>query len=606
MPAVEATHRARPRLLSDRLVIVGVALWTVQLVWRGAISFGSYFWQDDFRFLYEARTHGLGPEVILQDYNGHLLPGNFLLAGLIQGAGDSFTAAAITLVVGQGLSGLLMLWVLAQLFPSSLTALIGYVAYLFSPLGLVASTWWAYGIQAWPMQIALLGVIGCYLSWRRRPRAHWIVLSLAFLALGLVFYEKSLLVMIALWGVGVLILQPTSPLVHRLKAVASEWRFWLPPLSLALAWALLFVLMTASDRPVSRDVNLFNFLVDSLGKTLLPGLLGGPWTADGVLNTLMGSPSTGAVVLVALAWGLFVLWTVLRRRDAAIRAWILAACYVATLLVLVVSQRADFANFLARDPRYLLDAVPVLVICGLAAINPVADGTNPVAASPDREVTTVGPPHGSWEVPVRYAALAMVALVGSSWFTVVRTVPLLQHDYSRNYVRTLKAANEAEPGLSVVNAPAPSTAVLARSVREVAVAMDIPLVWDEATTDLRIVDGLGQLSQLEIANPEFAQVGPARDCGWYLGKPDATVDLAPALAPRVGRVMRFGYLSQSPVEITVAASGVRQSVQIPPGVGHVYFVTNGAVDNVSLSRGQSQAGLCITDVSVGSPWPVDS
>jgi hypothetical protein len=145
---------------NDPLVRYGLVLLAIQLVWRASITAGSYFWQDDFRFLSDVQD-GLTADVVLQRYNGHLMPGKYVSAWLISGAGNSFTSAGMSIIFGQALVGFLMLWVLVQLFPSpwSATASTSSPLSAWSPRRGGRTGWkgcpcrlpcWEHWVRTWP------------------------------------------------------------------------------------------------------------------------------------------------------------------------------------------------------------------------------------------------------------------------------------------------------------------------------------------------------------------------------------------------------------------------------------------------------------------------
>jgi hypothetical protein len=302
--------------------------------------------------------------------------------------------------------------------------------------------------------------------------------------------------------------------------------------------------------------------------------------------------------------GLLVAHTVRRRGVVAVQAWLLAVTYLVAVLLLVLALRTDVANFLARDPRYLLDAVPVLVVSALAALVPVASvapSTPPVATTPVGS-TVAGSTTGA-DLTAGTVGALVVAVLASSWVTTEATLPYLQHDYSRTYVATLADATRAEPGVSVVNAPAPPVDVVAGPVGELATAMRLSMTFDVASTDLRIVDGLGRLAPVTVLVADAEARGPEAGCGWVVTAGRAPVRLPLSVSGPGLRVLRLAYGTEEATTVVVEVDGEPATVAARRGLGHIDLVTRGAIDAVTVSVPTPGAELCVPEVTVGAPWP---
>ena len=56
---VSLVERLLERLTGDRVLLLGVMLIALQTAWHADITIGSFFWQDDFRYIASARNEGL-------------------------------------------------------------------------------------------------------------------------------------------------------------------------------------------------------------------------------------------------------------------------------------------------------------------------------------------------------------------------------------------------------------------------------------------------------------------------------------------------------------------------------------------------------------------
>lgn len=443
------------------------------------------------------------------------------------------------------------------------------------------------------MQVAMFGVTGSYLAWRRSRAHRWVWTGLAALALGLAFWEKSILAVVFAVGVAALVVDATASVRSRLVALwQSERGFWLPQAVVVIGYAAAYVTERAA-RSSSAVVDGPQFVTDAVGRTLLTGLVGGPWTDTGADNTLFGVPASWALVLTVVGWVWLIAWTVRSRGPAAIRAWTLALAYLALALGLVLWQRAGLSNFLARDPRYVLDAVPVVLVAMMGALvpGPRSQGTEPSTA--DGDAVTL--------VEERYTPILVVALLASAWVSTTALLPTLQHGYSRSFVASLEDSLATEQDVSIVDAPAPPTQVLIQPVSVVFSAMGFPAVWNQPSTDLRIVDGLGRLASVDIPRPSFQQRGPDGGC-WLVGGDRPALKLTTSVtAPGRVQVLRIGYIAENPVELTVQVDGQQARLSTVDRVGHAFLVVRSARTMSVDAIGGRPA--CVSDVAIGDPWP---
>lgn len=593
MTVLTAVRRLRVRYDEGGLVLkVALVMLTIQTLWRGVITVDSYFWQDDFTYLADARARGLTAEFLLQDYNGHVMPGQFLLAWLVSRLEFSFLPPAVMLVLLQLLASVLLLWVLRLLWRDRPEILVGYAVYLFSPLGLVAGTWWAAGLQALPLQCAMLLAVAACIKDHRRPGLRWKATTVAALVVGLVFWEKALLLVPLLVLVQLLLLEDARWADRRrlVRRHRGEWAAWL---AIGLLYTVAYVVIVGRDdhgagaRPSYED-----FLVNAVVKMLLPGILGGPWTDREGENTVYPPPETVAVAVATTVLVLLAGWAWSRQPRATLRAGALLGAYLAMDLGLVLLARSDFALLLARDPRYVTDALPVAAIAIVAAMVPVA------AEEPPAHVWTPRDPL------VRGCVVACAVLVASSWVSVQALRDQLSHEYSEAYVSRLLAEHRALPEVVLVDASAPPIGVVAATVSVVFEAADEEPRFDEPSADLRMADGFGYFSPARVPNPELRIVGPGPGCGWpaSTGLTRVFTRSGPA---GIKRVVQLGYFAEEDTALLVALSPVADPhyVTAPAGLGFLSLVTRAEVPIVTFARPVGAAPLCVTDLTIGAPWP---
>lgn len=588
-------RRAKARFDDGGLVLsVALSMLALHLVWRGVVTFDSYFWQDDFRYLADARVQGLSADYLFQDYNGHVMPGQFLLVWAISHLEFTFTVPALMLMGLQTLASALMLWVFWLLWPGRPEILVGYAIYLFSPLGLVAVTWWAAGLQALPLQAAMLLALGACIKDHRSPSLLWRSGTVVAILIGLAFWQKSLLIIPLLILVQVLLLEGAKPREWRSVVRRHRWT-WTVWLMVGLAYAVVYVVLVGrGEAPEGDRPSLRTFLVNAVVKTLLPGVLGGPWTDRGGENTVYPAPENAALTLAVLTFAGFAWWAWRRQPAAAVRAGLLVAAYLVMDLGLVLLARSDFALLLARDPRYVTDALPVVAIGVVAAVAPPAWDPPPrLTWTPQTNV-------------VRVVMTVCAGLVASSWLSVQAVSGQLSHEYSQQYVSRLLHEYDALPGAVMVNASAPPVGVVAQPVSVIFGAAGVPVRVDEPSADLRMANGFGSLVRVSIPNAESRATGPEPGCGWTTTVKPVRVRTT-AGPPGLRRVVQLGYFAGSDSGLLLGLNDEepRRYVPAPRGLGQLALVTDEPVSTVSWARPAGAAKLCVTDVAVGAPWPAD-
>ncbi|HEX2416847.1 MAG TPA: hypothetical protein VHJ83_01810, partial [Micromonosporaceae bacterium] len=98
------------------MIIVAVSLATVMTIWHAVVMLRGYFWQDDFLYVYRAATMPLF-EYLGQDYNGHFMPGQFLLAWMVtRWAPLNWEIAVLPLIAVQILGYVLFWRLLVRMF----------------------------------------------------------------------------------------------------------------------------------------------------------------------------------------------------------------------------------------------------------------------------------------------------------------------------------------------------------------------------------------------------------------------------------------------------------------------------------------------------------
>jgi hypothetical protein len=599
----------------DPLLRYGALLLVAHLGWRAVIATDSYFWQDDFRLLAAVRD-GLSPNEVVPATDVYLRPGSLALAWAIAPAGADHRPAAVSLVVGYVVCGVLMLWLLRLLFPQRRAPLVGYAVYLFSPLGLVGATWWAYGVQALPTQAAGLGVAVCYLEFRRSRRRRWVAFGLVGFVAALTFHEMALGAPWVTLGLAMMLLDRELSWRERCRSVRTDAAFWVPFAVVSLMSVAVLV-VTGAVRPgvgASAVESPWRYGYDAVLGTLVPGLLGGPWTGDGAAGAALAVPPVGVVITCAALWVVVIIITIRRRGRVAVRAWTFAGGYLVVLLAVTLWHRADVANLLVRDARFLVDSVPVIVVAVLAAMLPVHAPSSsrwPIDAEPStiERVGADGAPRvrADGDRPMDPAPVVVVAAVAvvlmSSGISTDTSLDRLQHAYSRHYVLALVRALEDEPDAQVVDASAPPVDVAPRPVSEVVHAVGADAGFDLPSTDLRIVDGFGRLAPVDLLQMEATARGPTPGCGWLVESSGSPLDIRLGVSRPGLRIVRIRYVAQRRTVLEVRVDQSTSVIATQAPFGQVDIVTRDGADRVGVRVRGTGDEVCVTEVQAGPPWP---
>lgn len=597
-------------ILKHRFLAVALALVLVQLLFRWWWAADSYFWQDDFRYLAEA-SDGLTIDGLFQEYNGHLMPGSFAVSRLVVALGSSYAVALTIVMLLQAIASLLLIWVVDLLFPRRLLSLVVLAAAMFTPLTLVGVSWYAYSLQLWPVQIAMLACAGSYLKWRASGSWGWLFLVNLSYALGLFFWEKALLIPGVLVLLAVLVLDRRRAVTDRLKALLQQWELWLPMIALTIGYIAIYLNQTTSiggkDQGQTVDVGKF---LGGLVQTLMPGLLGGPWTSADSLFTLGATPPPAATALAILAWIALVVVSLVRHGSRAAQAWIWISAVVIIDYGLLLAFRPE-AEIGARDSRYIADAIPVIALGVLAAfLTPRGESADEHSgrSTDNRWAQRLGALLRPRSHRVALAAgAATIVLVGACASTIVLGDGM-RHTTSRAYVTNLEDSIADDPGQVMLDSKAPFPAVYFGSLKELNRGLGLGASFAEAGQDMKMFDAGGLPRSVGVKDASFQQKGPRQGCGWLL-QPDSPVEVKTGQKkirwPH--RILQIGYFGKQPDSVTVTVDGKkRAALPAADGLGVLTIRVPTMPDQIRLSVDTPGASLCITELTVGIATPKKS
>lgn len=572
------------------LVLANVAL-------RGWVAWGASFWEDDYLYLADAQQ-GLTLDYLTQDYSGHLQVGQFFVVWVLARLAPlSHPVAAAGILALSALAVALFARLLLVVCGSSRDILVPLAVYALCPVALNATTWWAAAIQAIPLQIAMILTVDAHVRHTQTGRRRWLLLAIGSFVLGLLFWEKALLILPLVAGLTMLVLRPAggNGVLRQLRPQA--W-LWVAYGSLAAVYATVFVRITDSTGSrVDLPTTLQAFRIGALD-TFTVGLAGGPWRAEGRLPITLSAAPHGSVLIVALILGAAVLVVSVRWRGAyAVRVWLLLLGYLATDLGLLAVTRLDFIGAeLARDPRYVTDAIPVAALCLALILMP---GRASVASAPALRDAPAGRPILLTSLLLAYLASCLIT-----------TGAVARHGSAHSaagYLDTLRGSLAADPDAQLVDGPVPikilSSLFAERSgLSTVTTAMGLDRTYGAPAEHLLIADLQGRLRPVDLKDPVRSARGPVRGCGWEARGPDGVVVALPQPA---GGVVRLGYFVGESVRAVVETAGRRHDVVLLEGLHDLYVPLPPGVlaADVTLSGLPAGVNACLGVVSVGPAEP---
>jgi hypothetical protein len=593
------------------------ALIAVQLALRAWVGYAGFFSLDDYVFYTRAAELPLtSADLLLEPYNAHLMPGAMVWAWLTTRAAPLAFAPVVTVSLLLQLAvDVAMFLLLRRLFGSRPAILLPLAVFLYATLTLPGMVWWAAALNQLPQQLATLLALLAMLRYARTRRVVDAGLTVGAVAVGLAFSEKTALAMPLVFAITWLFLVGGSPLRGLWTTVRRYWVVWAGFTGLGIAYVVGYAI--AVDGPVRGGVSVAEGveLVDVvIRRSLLPGVLGGPWTWEpiGWVDSL-ADPHPAAQVLAAVVVVAGVAATMLRRRGAG-RGWGLAAGYVAVEMGLLLFTRVQDTGVVAigAEYRYLTDVGLVIALgLGFATLPVVAEirGGTPVVLRPrDRPAWRIE------RLPVDWPAVATAAVLGlvvSSTYSLATYRERWADNPARSYFANARAdLDRVDPETVVYDGPVP-TAVVWRLLWPATLPSRLLLPTEaefvafqrgESTSDLYDLDSDGRLRPSTVTGIAAAP-GPDRGCGWRVDSDGVRVPLD-SEAFAWDWVVQLEYSSARAGRLELAAGDVDASVPLESGDGTAFVFVTGAVSAVRLATIGSNV-VCVDSLTVGLPQPAE-
>ncbi|MFT4087123.1 MAG: hypothetical protein QM658_08185 [Gordonia sp. (in: high G+C Gram-positive bacteria)] len=353
--------------------VAATTLIVAQIVIRAwMVARGDFYW-DDLVLIGRASSHPiLSWDYLGYDHDGHFMPGAFLVAGITTLiAPVQWWLPAATLVVLQALASVAVWRMIRAIAPAATVGALAALAfYLFVPMTVPSYVWWAAGLNALPMQIGMAVVIADVVLLVRAgkrsasSRRRLTVGAVVAFVVALLFFEKSLFIAPVAFAAAVLSLYGEGAR----SPVAAAWRraqtLWLWLAGVFVVWGGVYLSVSSSTSGPHDAAQTAQLVWRSVNQGVVPSLVGGPWVWERwTPGPPFGDPALWMIVAGWLVLIAAVVWTVLRRRGAAV-IWACALLYVVAAQVPVMWNRSGHTTglVLAQSLRYLPDAALVLAV----------------------------------------------------------------------------------------------------------------------------------------------------------------------------------------------------------------------------------------------------
>ncbi len=605
---------------NNRVLVAAVVLIVAELAWKAQFLSHMYFRQDDFHDLDLAIQSPFSWRYVTFIGAGHLIIGLRVVAWFLVRTSlyNWGLASAITLAFVAA-ANVAALRLLRMLFGDRPAILVPLLVYAFCPLTVPDLGEWSSALESVPLQLALLMAVHAHICYVRTERRRHLIAAASWVAFGLLFFEKGLIVpvlLVALTG-GFLIAPRGNWLGDMKTALIRYWRAWLAYAALIAVYLLVLAqsLHTSTTHPGTPGSAsaVATFAQGLLKDSLVPGALGGPWQW---LPVSGGSYSFAAppfsLIWIGLIGAIVVVAASIWRRPIAWRAWVLVIGWVALadMLPVIISRLGDFSpGVLGTETRYVADAVPVLAIgLGLAFWPLTMDQSR--AKQGGAHVLRARAGQQSLEVA---AGLVAVILFGSIWSVqayenVTTGKPFAE--YIGNATAAIKQAPRGTPVLNVAVSGDMVEGLFGSYALESTVIGDVQpgrLRWlrrPAGTLDgLRIFGSDGRLYQAQVHGVVSEPLPAGQKCWPSInGK---TVVRFGGSSPSYTGILRMGYIwfSSSPgyVSVTYPGGGIHD-VAVKPGLHTAYVSITGSVNHVTV---QALGGgvMCIGDAQAGNLGP---
>jgi hypothetical protein len=403
----------------------------------------------------------------------------------------------------------LSVWLLLRRVAGATPLALGLLAVYTTSIFLVPSFgWYIQGLTIVFPMLALVWVLLLHLVYLQTGSRLALLLSVGAFVLGLLSWEKALVIPIVVAAVTALYASPGLPLWGGiLPAARRHLGLWIAYAVLSLGY-LAWYALGPYDQPLDRDPVSAGSALEAVAvqvlHALVPGLVGGPWVWDDTTTPPYAIATTSALVAGVGLVGCAVAWRVLRRAWPEVDLLRVLALLVVTVLpiaaMIVAGRVSRWGLAPMLDLRYLSE-IAVLLPLGLAL-------------SLRQAAATGGMPR---------RVVFLVLAVALSFSVSAVTWSRAWHDNpARAFHRALYAdLKGVQLGTTLLDSVVPGSVVSSWSrpynqVSRLIAPLDSGQFRASGVVPAWIVDDTGNVVPARISESVRARTGPSATCGYPL------------------------------------------------------------------------------------------
>ncbi len=422
-------------------VIVAGSLYVVWLLWS------SFYYVDDFLRLSEASRSSLNWAYLSESVFGHFVPGWRLTFFLLERNDPlGYTPVIVITALLQGFTLLGFLRLLNALFGRLWRNLlfVGWLA--VTPAMLSTQFWFANALHVLPSMALTLWSLDGFVRYLGSRRIGHLVYSLLSLALGLMFYEKPVIVLVLMPLLILVISTQSGPvgagIASGLHQITTLWRIWILYAVVPIAYFSYFFThqyYAPGSRPAPSELAHATWLAWLQG--IGPALIGGPfhWQVAGVGGLSIAAPSE-ATTYVALGLVVAVVIGSFAMAERAWRGWaFLIVGFVLSFTVAAWGRLESIGLSMARDFRYSADTMPLVLLGAALAYTAIRGGLVAALTESPPDPHPLAPArhrrhHPGWSrIAATLTLVVVVAYLGMSSISVWRYRTVWNAAVSRTY-----------------------------------------------------------------------------------------------------------------------------------------------------------------------------
>ncbi len=587
-----------------------------ELVAGTVVVRSSGFLQDDYLYLALSRQKGFTLHGLTTSVFGSLIPG-FSLADTLMARMHPISRWPLMLtVVALYAVVVFLFYMLLELLFGARPAIVAFTA-IASTSGLLAvpAAWWTAGINTLPAVaatlVALQGLVRHALTGRRR---HLIIAAVGF-AVGVAFYDPSMVVLLALvLFTGLFLADPRDwrSVGRALRTRTILWIGCAIPIALNLSWRRLHPTEYTLP-PVAGTAKLLRFMGAGWAQGFAPSILGFRYSSIGT--------TTGRWQAVVLGQALIVGFVVvsLIRRPSAWRAWVwFGASFVATDTVVALGRSSLPIGFAWNPTYWVLLGFQFWIAVALAYLpSPIAISGRPLATPvPLRGLHSLRKDHSvrRW-VAGTIATLTFCSLGAHAiWESPERGLGVANTSYLAKVRTSWQRVSRADPSAFIWDEPAPWFVLTSKFAPHNRLSTTVGLVDPGLRFDSR--SGSGYLIESDglivpaAASRTVSTLLPftgilATNPGGHCLRPSSLTKLALPLS----RTLPVGQWIASIQYQTVADATVlvgESTVSIPKGLGSIRAAAATATPTHEIVLETHARDPVCLQMSIADPLPVGS